>query len=463
MDTTRKARIGLIFSVMNPSEPTWPHVGYDYDSKVKEISSKVKEAFPDVEFLEAVISAGCGEPAVFPDREGSLPVVGLSGERGPNADLIPDDVESYVVFLIGIWNGVPGDVVRRGKPTVLVDDLFGGTGEFLSTLSWAREKGYPTIGVASSSFDDVLRAISLLKAVHSLRSSVILDIRDGETWSERRGIPNALRELGVQVKFMSSEQVKKIYDEVKDEEAMPYYQKWLDGALGIKEPPKSEVMKAAKLHVALLKAMKETGADSVTVDCLSLVLGKKLPAYPFLSFAELDNEGSVGTCEADLDSAFTQLAVRYTTDRPSFVSDPVIDTAKGEIIYAHCTAPWKMFGSRGPTNPYVLRTHAEDRSGVSVQSLLPTGEIVTTVKFDVVKKAMVVHSGIATENLETENGCRTKLGTKTNVNAILANWNAGGKFGWWHRVTVYGDLRDDFKKLAVLLGMTAFEEDKGRL
>ncbi len=313
--------------------------------------------------------------------------MGLPGDRGPNTELIPDDVESYVVFLIGIWNGIPGEVVKRGKPTLLADHLFGGMGEFLSTLSWARDKGYPVVEVASSDFGDVLRGISLLKAVHLLKSSVILDIRDGGTWSERRGVPSALQELGVQVKFMSSEQVKKIYDEVKDKEAIPYYEKWINEALGIKEPPKPEVMKAAKLHIALLKAMEQVGADSVTVDCLSLVLSKKLPAYPCLSFAELNNEGSVGMCEADLDSAFTQFAIRYVTGRPSFVSDPVIDTAKGEIVYAHCVAPWKMFGSRGPANPYILRTHAEDRSGVSVQSLLPTGETVTSVKFDVAKKS----------------------------------------------------------------------------
>ncbi|MGC8615327.1 MAG: hypothetical protein ACP5UU_05945 [Thermoprotei archaeon] len=434
-----RARIGLIFTTMAPSERTWPYVGYDYSLRVKELSGKVRNAFPDVDFIETVISAGAGE--------------------NPDPSLIPEDVESYAVFLLGIWNGITAEIVKKRKPTVLIDDLYAGTGEFLSTFSWARNNGYPVVGIASSDFDDALRAISLLKTVHDLKNSTILDIRDEETWSERLGAAKALQELGVQVKFMSSVEVNAIYESVSDEEAMPYYEKWISGALGIREPPTSEVMKAAKLHVALTKAMQKVGADAVTVDCLTLVYGKRIPAYPCLSFAELDNKGSVGTCEADLDSAFTQLAIRYVTSRPSFVSDPVIDTAKNEIVYAHCVAPWKMFGSKGPSNPYVLRSHSEDRSGVSVQSLLPLGEKVTTVKFSLAQKAMAVHSGIAAENVEEEKACRTKLAAKTDAKAILRNWNKDADFAW-HRVTFYGDYREDFINLATLLGFKAFEEDK---
>ncbi|MGC9175363.1 MAG: hypothetical protein ACP5GO_05910 [Thermoprotei archaeon] len=340
----------------------------------------------------------------------------------------------------------------------MVDDLYGGTGEFLSTLSWARNNGYPVVGIASSKFEDALRAISLLRALHELKSSVILDVRDDQTWSERAGAAKALQDFGVRVKFASSEEVNKRYQEISDEEAAPYYEKWMGGALAVKEPAKAEIMKAAKLHVALLKVMQDAGADSVTVDCLGLVYGKKLPAYPCLSFAELDNEGGIGTCEADLDSAFTQLAIRYITGRPSFVSDPVIDTGKDQIIYAHCVAPWKMFGAKGPSNPYVLRTHSEDRSGVSVQSLLPLNEKVTTVKFNLAQKAMAVHSGIAVENVEEEKACRTKLAVKADAKAILTNWNKGADFGW-HRITVYGDHREDFINFATLLGMKVVEED----
>ena len=347
---------------MDPSERTWPYVGYDYSSRVNELSLKIKNAFPDVNFDEVTISAG--------------------GGKRPETGLIPENVESYVVLLVGIWNGAVAEVVKKGKPTILVDDLYGGTGEFLSTLSWARNNGYPVVGIASSNFEDALRAISLLRALHELKSSVILDVRDEQTWSERAGAAKALQDFGVRVEFASSEEVNKRYQEISDEEAAPYYEKWMGGALAVKEPAKAEIMKAAKLHVALLKAMQDAGADSVTVDCLGLVYGKKLPAYPCLSFAELDNEGGIGTCEADLDSAFTHLA----------------------------------------------------------------------------QKAMAVHSGIAVENVDEEKACRTKLAVKADAKAILANWNKGADFGW-HRITVYGDYREDFINFATLFGMKIVEED----
>ena len=53
----------------------------------------------------------------------------------------------------------------------------------------------------------------------------------------------------------------------------------------------------------------------------------------------------------------------------------MIDTSKNHIIYAHCVAMTKPFGPAGPSNPYRIRSHAEDRKGASMQSLLPEGPV----------------------------------------------------------------------------------------
>ena len=41
-----------------------------------------------------------------------------------------------------------------------------------------------------------------------------------------------------------------------------------------------------------------------------------------------------------------------TEGRPGYISDPVIDTSKRQIIYAHCVASNKAFGPKGAANPY---------------------------------------------------------------------------------------------------------------
>ena len=171
----------------------------------------------------------------------------------------------------------------------------------------------------------------------------------------------------------------------------------------------------------------------------------------------MNNDGSTGVCEADLDSTITQLMMRYLTKRPGYVSDPVIDTSSDQIIYAHCVATNKVYGPNGLANPYLIRSHSEDRKGASIQSLMPLGEKITTVKVNVVEKALSIHQGRTVANIEEDKACRTKLAAEVDARKILNNYHFE-KFGW-HRVTFYGDWRRDVINLATLLGLKVFEED----
>jgi len=116
----------------------------------------------------------------------------------------------------------------------------------------------------------------------------------------------------------------------------------------------------------------------------------------------------------------------------------------------------RVYGPDGKTNPYILRTHAEDRKGVSVQSLMPLNEPVTTLEVHPGDRTMTVHSAVTTRNVfELEKACRTKLAARANAAALLRNWTRG-----WHRVTFYGDWRNDAINLAQLAGLTVIEEDR---
>jgi len=210
-----------------------------------------------------------------------------------------------------------------------------------------------------------------------------------------------------------------------------------------------------------LKITKPTreAADAVTIDCLGLYYSGKLPAYPCLALFQLNNEGSTGVCEADLDSTVTQLMMRYLTSRPGYVSDSVIDTASSQIIYVHCVATNRVYGPNGISNPYIIRSHSEDRKGASVQSVIPLEEIVTTIKINVAEKAMIIHQGKAMANIEEDKACRTKLAVEANAEKIVENWNRNVDFGW-HRVTFCGDWRKKTMNLATLLGLKIIEEDR---
>ncbi|MFO7669779.1 MAG: hypothetical protein R6W31_08985, partial [Bacteroidales bacterium] len=150
--------------------------------------------------------------------------------------------------------------------------------------------------------------------------------------------------------------------------------------------------------------------------------------------------------------AFTTM----TEGRPGYISDPVIDTSKGQIIYAHCVAPTKVFGPEGMENPFSIMTHSEDRQGASVRSVLPAGYLTTTLEIDPEKKEILLHQAKSVDNDSDDRACRTKLCAEPvgDMEKLFTMWDQWG----WHRVTFYGDLKEPAYALADTIGWKVTEE-----
>ncbi len=427
-----KAKLQVFFTVNKPNFPTWPYINYNYQKRAKDILKLLKGNLPGIEFTQAFL---------------------YSREDAEKA--MKKEVDGYLIYMIGLeWSGIAERIISKGYPTILVDDLYAGSGGFLKAYSYAKRENFPVVGVASSKFDQVINAVNLFKVIKSMKESKILVIRDSEIGKRAQMIKEI---FGTEVIRMNSDELGSYYDDADEKEAKKWADKWMNEALRVVEPSREEIIKSAKMYLALKKAMEDKDADAVTVDCLGLYYSGKLVAYPCLSFFQLNNDGSTGVCEADLDSTITQLMMRYLTKRPGYVSDPVIDTSSDQIIYAHCVATNKVYGPNGLANPYLIRSHSEDRKGASIQSLMPLGEEITTVKVNVVEKALSIHQGRTVANIEEDKACRTKLAAEVDARKILNNYHFE-KFGW-HRVTFYGDWRRDVINLATLLGLKVFEED----
>ena len=141
--------------------------------------------------------------------------------------------------------------------------------------------------------------------------------------------------------------------------------------------------------------------------------------------------------------------------RQGFISDPVIDTSRNAIIYAHCVATTRPFGPEGAANPYRIRSHSEDRKGAAIQSLLPTGYMTTTLEINPTSRQVIVHQAKTIGNNQSDMACRTKLeaAVKGSLEKLTENWLMG-----WHRVTFYGDLRDCVGELSQRLKFELIEE-----
>jgi hypothetical protein len=431
LDRANKPRIRLVFAHLPSDARTWPYQGYDYEERKRELTEHLRQACPNVELL----------PATAQNREEAQKII--------ESD---QHVDGYLVYLIGIWTGVARAVAESGRPTVFVDDLYAGSGEFLIAYAAAKRKGLRVAGVSSSRLEDVVDAVKCLECLAKLRSAVILDVTDHDPGDRAKVIQDT---FGTQVKQIASAELRESYAQADRAEARKLADTWIRDAERVIEPSREDIEDSAAMYLAMRELLDRHNSGAITVDCLGLVYGGKLTAYPCLGFWQLNNAGYVGACEADLHSATTMLAMSYLVGRPGYISDPVIDTSGKQVIFAHCVAPTKVFGPDGPSNPYHIRSHAEDGKGACTRSLMPLGEMTTTLQFLPALQEVAVSQGKAVANIDEAKACRNKLAVEvSDVDSFLTQWDRYG----WHRVTFYGDFQRQVTQLAALLGMKVVTE-----
>jgi hypothetical protein len=433
---TMATKVKVIFPANEPGRPSWPYVDYDVETKSEEVMGKLRTRLPEMEFASSILRS----------TEDAEQIVEKDKNNGPDA---------YLVYMTAMWKRIERVFAQSLKPVVIADDLYAGSGGILSAQSFVQNENLPVVMVASSDFSDVVDAVCLFDVMRRLREARILVVSDQGTMSDTH---NPVEPFGTTLIEMNSDKLETYFNEANEKQAKEYQQRWIESSLRVVEPDADEILRSAKIHLALKKAMADYKADAVTVDCLGLYYSNKLPAYPCLSFFQLNNEGSTGVCEADVHSTISQLMFRYLTGQPAYVSDPVIDTATNQIIYAHCVATNRVFGPDGPENPFIIRSHAEDRKGASVQSLMPLGKTVTTIQMNPGQKAFAIHNARTVANVNEEKGCRTKLAAEVDARTVMEHYHSD-VFGW-HRVTCYGDHRKACMDLAKLYGMKTYEEDR---
>jgi len=261
--------------------------------------------------------------------------------------------------------------------------------------------------------------------------------------------------LGLKLVPITFEELSAAYAQADPDAACEFADRWAAGAQKVVEPDRAELERSGKMYVAMKQMLQRHGASGISINCLGGFYGGHMHAYPCLGFSQFNNDGLVGGCEADQMSAVTMATMGALVGRPGYISDPVIDTSRNHIVYAHCLATTKAFGPQGASNPYLIRSHSEDRKGACVQSLLPAGYLTTTLEINPVLRQVLMHQAKSDGNNDSDMACRTKLQglVKGDLEKLAEGWRMG-----WHRVTFYGDLRDTVTELAQRLKLELIEE-----
>jgi len=225
-----------------------------------------------------------------------------------------------------------------------------------------------------------------------------------------------------------------------------YYTK---NAKKIVEPNKQDILNAAKNYVLARQIMAAENCDGISVDCLPLVGERLIPCPPCIAWLRLNDEGSVGACEAEWRSAVSMRLTSLLFDRPSFMQDPAPNTVNNTLMGAHCSCPTKLNGFDKPPEPFILRSHSESNIGVSPQVLWREGQKVTIMKFQDKLDSIILGTGRVLCNIDTPpaGGCRTSVELELDDVADCRDTKG------FHQLFIYGDLELPFKAYCQLAGI----------
>ncbi len=472
----KPVRVAVVFLSNSRGREMWPYPNFDCEPRQRAVLAKLGKGCAQIEFI---------------------PVVAKTPADAAKALALKDKVQGYIVYCVTLsfpLRRVLDQVVRLGKPTLVADEVLGGTAVFLLGYSSAARRKLPVVGVSSRRDDDLVAAAGAFAELGKPGATAAAFVKrcgaayratfpaadktackpDKPTLTDigqcvkrfrasrliivGRGKPGAVYNcLGARATCLGFDELKALYGKADPKAAAQWADRWTQQARKVLEPKGDVIRGAGAMYLATLDLMKRHKADTVTMNCLGGFAGGKLPAYPCLGFMQLLDDGLQGVCEAMTDDSLSMMMARILTGRPGYVSDPAIDTSRGEIIYAHCVATTKVFGPDESQNAYEVRSlHNRDPRGVCTQSFMPAGYMTTSFRTNYGRKEMIIHQARTTGNLVSDYGCRTKLRARVcgDIEKLMRQWD---RFGW-HRVTVYGDVKEPLAELGKALGLKVIEE-----
>jgi hypothetical protein len=470
-----KLKIRIVYSLHGEQQqqPDWPNVGFDFVPVMQQINAELTQRFKQFEFI----------PTLATGEEQAKKI--LEGDAA---------IDGYVVYQMNCWNRVVQTLATSGKPVLYADFQFGGSGGFLVYNARFLRDQAPNVGfVASSEMKDLVEAVKCFDVVRKggtatdfVAATALARLKHTPKVGNLACLPDNLQclpadecvrrlkgtrllavlnqegkpsfeTMGIQVDYIPFSEVNAAWSAADRDAAKAVADAWQTRAKVIRDVSRETLETSAAMYLGMKSVLQNHGASGITINCLGGFYGGHIHAYPCLGFYELNNEGLVGGCECDVRSASTMLAIGdLSGGRPGYISDPVIDTAKRQIIYAHCVAADKVFGPQGSTNPMEILTHSEDRQGAAVRSLMPVGYLTTSVKCDYDRREIILHQAKAVANDPDDRACRTKLCAEPvgDIEKLFREWDEWG----WHRVTFYGDLKEPVYAFADAIGWKVVEE-----
>jgi hypothetical protein len=338
------------------------------------------------------------------------------------------------------WGHTNNIAKNRGKiPTIVFSPM--GT-SFTGDLQATRN--IPGVFVAATQDLEWLRfGLRMLNTIHQMKNTRLCIVQGNETKDRKLNV------IGTTLHYIPRKRYPQEFKKVEESQQVraiaDYYTK---NARKIVEPTKQDILNSAKNYVLARRIMAAENCQGISVDCLPLVGDRLIPAPPCIAWLKLNDEGSVGACEADWNAAISLRLTSLLFNRPGFMQDPAPNTVNNTLMGAHCSCPTKLDGFDKPPAPFILRSHSESNTGVAPQVLWRKGQKATVMEFNG-PETIILGTGRVLRNIETPpaGGCRTSV--ELEMDDMADSRDTKG----FHQLFIYGDLELPFKAYCQLAGI----------
>jgi len=242
-------------------------------------------------------------------------IMGQSNDAQQTADLLEKAGPAAPVLTINIRNFALTRVVKPildGSHPMIMFSLPASGHDWMYPHRWHRQ-GHRVTLLASSNYDELERALRLLRVIPMMRQTRIILFPPARGTAPAQSPDQVKKRLGADVVAIEEKTFNEMISAAEDDAVRAEIDSWTNNAKEIIEPNKEDIRKAARVSVALQRLMEQEKAQGLAVGTCMGWLSK---GFPCLGFARLRDSGIPAACEGDMDSLLTMLLFQYAIDKP---------------------------------------------------------------------------------------------------------------------------------------------------
>ena len=408
---------------------SWPGSTFDAEGRQKEYMNRIRTIERNLGIRISM------EEKPLDERGDVTRFIRETKEAGPDGLLL-------IPFKKGHWPHVTRIIEETEIPAVVLATLGILLVDHINQLH--KKQGVYLIN-ALDDFDAVEYGMRMIKTARWMKESRIVNIAKSNT--KETTVPH----LQTQVITVPHEAFYERFARMGTTDAVKELANaYLANAKEVVEPSKADIVDAAKTYFVLKQIIEAEGGDAIMMDCLPGLQRPHKHPPPCMGFMSLRDEGIAAGCQSDLSATLTLMLVQQLFDRPGFQQNASMNTSKNLYFGAHCTSASKMNGTNSPSEPYILRNHAEAGWGVVPRVLFAPGQEVTMAQYMPGEKPrMVIYSGevVGCPSIPPTGGCRTNV--EMTINEVEDVCDVKGM----HQVIFYGNHARELRTFCQLYGI----------